>query len=208
MQRRAIADQLAEALARSEAERRQAGRALHDEAGPLLSAAGLRLQLLRMDFPDAAERLHEVMETLDHAMERVRAVSQRLNPSPVHRVGFKNALERLADSCREKFSGEIRFAFTASAHPPLEAAVAIYEVAAEAVGDAIKHADASRIEISVSGSRRLSVRVKDNGGARRPGQALTLVALVARHANVNFEVTPGKGTIVWIHHDLRRSTGG
>ena len=25
--------------------------ALHDEVGPLLSAAGLRLQLLRMDFP-------------------------------------------------------------------------------------------------------------------------------------------------------------
>jgi len=203
-----MADMLTEELAGSQSERRQAGRGLHDEVGPLLTAAGLRLQLLRMDFPEAAERLNEVMHTLDDAMERVRALSQRLSPSPVHRIGLKNALEQLADSYREKFSGKILFGFTSQVRPPIDAAVAIYDLAAAAIRDAIEHAGASRIEISVRGSKHLSLRMKDNGQARQPGQELRLAALVARHAKVTLEVAAGKGTIVWIHHDLRRSSGG
>jgi len=66
----------------------QAGKALHDEIGPLLSAAGLRLQLVKMDFPETAERVREVTETLDNAIDRVRALAQELRPfSPKHRAG-------------------------------------------------------------------------------------------------------------------------
>jgi signal transduction histidine kinase len=59
-----------------------AGRVLHDDIGPLLSSAGLRLQLLRMDYPETAERVREVTEALDQAIDRVRALSQELRPSP------------------------------------------------------------------------------------------------------------------------------
>jgi signal transduction histidine kinase len=60
----------------------RAGKTLHDEIGPMLSAAGLRLQLLRMDFPETAERVREVTESLDQVIDRVRALSQDLKPSP------------------------------------------------------------------------------------------------------------------------------
>jgi signal transduction histidine kinase len=59
-----------------------AGKALHDEVGPLLSAAGLRLQLLRMDFPETADRVPEITQLLDEVIDRVRALSQELSPSP------------------------------------------------------------------------------------------------------------------------------
>ncbi len=59
-----------------------AGKALHDEIGPLLSAAGLRLQLLRMDFPETADRVQEITQSLDEVIDRVRALSQELKPSP------------------------------------------------------------------------------------------------------------------------------
>ncbi len=66
----------------------QAGKTLHDDVGPLLSAAGLRLQLLNMDFPETAERVREVTETLDQAIDQVRALAQELRPfSPKHRSG-------------------------------------------------------------------------------------------------------------------------
>lgn len=55
-----------------------AGKILHDDVGPLLSAAGLRLQILKMDFPGAADQVREVTEILDRAIDRVRAVSQEL----------------------------------------------------------------------------------------------------------------------------------
>ena len=64
-----------------------AGKVLHDEVGPLLSAAGLRLQLLRMDFPDTAERVREVTETLDAAIDQVRALAMDLRPSPFSKNG-------------------------------------------------------------------------------------------------------------------------
>jgi signal transduction histidine kinase len=56
----------------------RAGRILHDDVGPLLSAAGLRLQLIKMDFPETADRVREVTDALDDAIDRVRAVSQEL----------------------------------------------------------------------------------------------------------------------------------
>lgn len=56
----------------------QAGRLLHDEIGPLLSAAGLKLQLVRMDFPESAELVEDVTELLDRAIDQVRAVSRTL----------------------------------------------------------------------------------------------------------------------------------
>ncbi len=59
-----------------------AGKALHDEIGPLLSAAGLRLQLLRMDFPETTDSVREITRSLDEVIDRVRALSQELKPSP------------------------------------------------------------------------------------------------------------------------------
>jgi signal transduction histidine kinase len=58
----------------------RAGKILHDEIGPLLSAAGLRLQLIKMDHPETAESVREVTEALDEAIDRVRALSQELRP--------------------------------------------------------------------------------------------------------------------------------
>ena len=56
----------------------RAARILHDDVGPLLSAAGLQLQLLKMDFPETAEGVRGITELLDKAIDSVRAVSQEL----------------------------------------------------------------------------------------------------------------------------------
>ncbi|HTS77689.1 MAG TPA: histidine kinase dimerization/phosphoacceptor domain-containing protein [Bryobacteraceae bacterium] len=72
----------------------RAGKALHDEIGPLLSAAGLRLQLLRMDFPETEERVREVTASLDQAIDRIREVSQELKPSPFSQKSGSNSAKR------------------------------------------------------------------------------------------------------------------
>ncbi len=56
-----------------------AGRTLHDDVGPLLSAVGLHLQLVATDYPETAERLDKVFHILDDAMERVRSLSRQLS---------------------------------------------------------------------------------------------------------------------------------
>ena len=67
----------------------QVGRTLHDEIGPLLSAAGLQLQLIRMDFPETAGQVRVVTETLDRAIDRIRALSHELSPPDFSKAARK-----------------------------------------------------------------------------------------------------------------------
>jgi signal transduction histidine kinase len=60
----------------------RAGKTLHDDVAPLLTGAGLQLQILRMDHPEAAQQVSEILVTLEDAMDRIRKLSQQLAPSP------------------------------------------------------------------------------------------------------------------------------
>jgi len=60
----------------------RAGKLLHDDIAPLLSAAGLKLHLLSMDFPAATPMAVETTVILEEAMDRVRELSRELCPPP------------------------------------------------------------------------------------------------------------------------------
>lgn len=211
MPARSCTDDLARACVRAQAELRRAGRALHDEIGSLLAVAGVRLQLLRMDVPDLAERTQELGEVLDRAMEAVRALSRDLDPSPVRRLGLKNALLGLGKLHSEARRRQVTVRFTMhstrSGAPPPEVAEVIYQAVSHAVAAAAARADVTRIRISAAGARSLTVRVADNGKPR-PDSSLRMAAMLARHAGLSFETATGKGTIVSIRYALRRPSGG
>jgi signal transduction histidine kinase len=160
----------------------------------------MKLQLLRMDFPDASPAVGEVLETLDHAMERVRALSQELNPSPVYRVGFKTALTNLVETYEERFPGKVSFTFSRPARLREDTAAAMYEAGAATLETTAQYA--TRIGVSVRGDR---LRIQYHGGLRRPPRSFAIIALVAQHAGLTFDVSTGKGTIVSIGNALRRS---
>jgi signal transduction histidine kinase len=204
---KSCADDLARACVQAQAELRRAGRALHDEIGSLLAVAGVRLQLLRMDVPDLAERTEELGEVLDRAMEAVRALSRDLDPSPVRRLGLKNAFLGLAKRHSEARRRQVTMRFTISRALPPEVAEVLYEAASHAVIAAAGRTDVTRIRISAAGARSVTVRVADNGKPR-PDASLAMAAMLARHAGLSFETAAGKGTIVSIRYALRRPSGG
>jgi len=208
MPRRSCAEELARACVQAQAELRRAGRVLHDEIGSLLAVAGVRLQLLRMDVPDLAERTQELGETLDRAMEAVRILSQDLDPSPVRRLGLKNALRNLAKRHSEARRRQVTVRSKLSGALPPEVAELIYQAASHAVMAAAGRTDVTRIRISASGARSVTVRVADNGGEPGPDSSLAMAAMLARHAGLSFETSTGKGTIVSIRYALRRTSGG
>lgn len=201
------ADDLARACVQAQAELRRAGRVLHDDIGSLLAVAGVRLQLLRMDVPDLAERTQELGEVLDRAMEAVRALSRDLDPSPVRRLGLKNALLGLAKRHSEARRRQVTVRYTLSGALPPEVAEVVYEAASRAVAAAAGRADVTRIRITAAGARSVTVRVADNGKPR-PDSSLATAALLARHAGLGFETATEKGTIVSIRYALRRPSGG
>jgi hypothetical protein len=206
MSKNSPADELARECVALYTELRRASGLLHDEVGALLAVAGLRLQLLSMDFPEARARVAEVAEALDGVMELVRKLSRQLEPSPVRRTGLKNALLDLA----EEFGGvTLRYTSTAVLAP-----VAVDAAAAVAPG-------VTRIAISVTGSRSVTARIAWSGRRWRLQNAdkhLAAATLLAQHSGISFEITAkpektrqnktNQGTIVVIQYAGRRPAGG
>src|SRR5580704_12825606 len=112
------ADELAQELFEAKIRLRGAGRALHDHVGPLLSAAGINLDLLRSDHPSAAASAAQVTQALTEAMERIRDLSRELNPPPAAHLGLKRALTALAEACGESYRGRIDLVYDISAGVP------------------------------------------------------------------------------------------
>ncbi len=106
------AEQLARELFETRSKLRASGRTLHDQVGPLLSAAGIRLGLLRADHPEADAAVEQVLLAMEEAMERVRALSRELNPPPAAHLGLRKALSSLMEAMSEAFAGELRFSYT------------------------------------------------------------------------------------------------
>jgi signal transduction histidine kinase len=199
---------LAALCARQQAVLQRAGRSLHDQAGPLLSAAGIHLQLLAMDIPAARGRAQEIARILEQALDNVRTVSQELAASPVYRGGFQSALSRLAEETAESAPVEINVDYALSGPLPRETAIPLYEAASAAVKAAVRHGRATEIDISVRDKPALTLRIADNGHARGRGRALSVAGLLAREAGLRFAIAEGKSTIVSIRaYALRRSTG-
>ena len=213
MSKKSPADELARECVALYTELRGASSLLHDEVGALLAVAGLRLQLLSMDFPEAGARVAEVAQALDGVMEQVRKLSRQLEPTPVRRTGLKNALLDLAESY-----GDVTLRYTATAVLAPVAVDALYRAIASVVAGAAPDPGVTRVAISVGGSRSVTARIKWNGRFRGAGKDLTAAALLARHSGLSFEIAlklekarrdkTNQGTIVVIQYAVRRPAGG
>jgi signal transduction histidine kinase len=199
---------LAEELFETRSALRAAGRALHDQVGPLLSAAGIRLDLLRADHPESTSSVEPVLRALEEAMECVRGLSRELNPPPAAHLGLRKALSNLVASQHDAFAGVIDFSYAATAAPPHDIVAALYEAAAAVVIRAVSDGSATRIAISVRGARSLIVAIESNGKARWRRTELAALTRRARPAGIVLDASTKGSTIVSIRYAARRPSGG
>jgi two-component system NarL family sensor kinase len=156
------------ALKAQEFERRMVSKFLHDKVGQNLTALGLQLDLVRMDLetvsPETSARVVEIQRLLEGMMEEVREYSYELNPSAVERAGLRSALDRLATRVRGRFGGALRVNVDPSLNLDPGIASALYQIAQEAVENAVQHSSCSAIEIAVKSTRTgPSMEIRDNG---------------------------------------------
>lgn len=162
------------ALKAMEFEKKSMSRFLHDSVGQNLTAFGLQLDLMRMDLeniaPDVCERIVEAQHVLEEMMEGVRDYSYELNPSTVERAGLRPALDRLQVRVRERFSGTLRINVDPSLKLDPKIATAIYQIAQEAVENAVQHSGCTMIEVTAKPARAGNyLEVRDNGKGFDPG---------------------------------------
>jgi signal transduction histidine kinase len=150
-------EQLTRLLLRSqEDERRRIARELHDEAGQVLTAVKIELDL---------EGRAEASAMVGRALAQVRDLSNLLRPTVLDDLGLLPALRALADDFTRRTRVEARLA-TPEVTPGLspEAEVAIYRVVQEALTNVARHAGARRVQVAIElEPASVRVRIEDDG---------------------------------------------
>jgi len=115
---------------------------LHDEAGGIIAAARLQLDLAIKDSPNAAiERFEQVRTLLDETGERLRHLSHELRPAILDDLGLLKALTFLAQGISSRSSIKVTVSGELTGRFPLRVELAVYRVVQEALNNAIRHAE-------------------------------------------------------------------
>lgn len=201
-----LAQMLFTTLNEHEAALARVSKLLHDDVSQVLSAVGLQLDAMRMDFstqaPEIDERTAEIQTLLEQAIEQLREISNELNPSIVERAGLQFALERLAGRVQKNFSGTLRLHLDPGTHVPAPIAKTFYKIAECAVQNALARPECSMLDIQVKRSHgEFVLEVSDNGRVEEPGAgAMPLGQLLmdyyASKASLDIRSTTGKGTVI------------
>lgn len=153
-------------LAAQEAERQRVAQELHDEIGQTLTAITLQLgRLARIAPEEVRADIEEARETARGSLEEVRAISKRLRPEALDDLGLASALGVLTDRLSDQtgMTIERRIARGLPALQP-EVELVLYRVAQEALTNAVRHADASRLTLAlVAGEDDVLLTVVDDG---------------------------------------------
>lgn len=195
-----------------EAERRSLARELHDEIGQALTAVKIHLQslLLRPESLRHGPPIEEAVRVVDEALGKVRGLALELRPAQLDDLGLVAALRWFVD--RQSRAAGFPIALEADTIPGrLDPTVetACFRIAQEAVTNALRHARARSIGVSLRWERgALELAVRDNGagfdvgrarsGAGEPSLGLAGMEERATLAGGCFEVrsAPGQGTVV------------
>lgn len=202
----ALAQMLFAAMNEHEAVLSRVSRLLHDDVSQVLSAVGLQLDALRMDFreeaPGIENRAGEIQELLEQAIEQLRDITNELNPSIVERAGLQFALDRLVGKERGTFSGTLRLHFDSSLHVPTIVAKAFYKIAECAVELAKQAEGCTLVDIHVKRSHgEYVLEISDNApledGTPAPlGQLLMEYHASKNHVTLRTERARGKGHVI------------
>ncbi|WP_232677453.1 histidine kinase [Nocardioides sp. R-C-SC26] len=191
-------------VAAREEERRRLRNDLHDGVGP--SLAGIALQVdalavgLDVESPDAAARVRAVRDRIRDAVAEVRAVSHGLRPPVLDQLGLEESLRQLVRGA-EPIGGVADVGDLGEVSAASE--VAAYAIAAEAVGNVVRHSGASHLRVEADRvGEELRVRVVDNGRGM-PGTVVGGVGTASMRqrateigGRVVHEPNPGGGTAV------------
>jgi signal transduction histidine kinase len=137
---------------------------LHDELGPILSF--VKMCISSFELPDEYDReqRQKAKDQIDNAIKRIRGISNDLMPDTLITKGLIMGLREYIGFLSQV--NDIRFTFEAPDHieMPEDKSVNIYRIIQELLYNAIKHANASEIEIEIIKKRSmLMLKVADNG---------------------------------------------
>ncbi|MFJ3673952.1 CHASE3 domain-containing protein [Streptomyces sp. NPDC090106] len=193
----------------TEAVHRRTARDLHDGAQQRLVSLMIGLRLAREMLPETetatADLLDQSIDNAQTAINELRELASGIYPLVLTVKGLVAAVKDLASRCPVPIVVESRDERRISSTVESNA----YFVVAEAVTNAVKHAQASRIDVSVEFNDVLRIRIADDGvggvGKARAGSGITGLAdrVAAFDGKLAIDSPPGGGTTISIQIPIR-----
>lgn len=194
-----------------EKERARIARELHDESGQSLTSLKISLDLIRAllpeDMADIKESLTDVLSLTDKTMNNLRLLSHNLRPPGLDAYGLDAALTGLCQDFMAHTQLSIRYVGEPLPNLAALSALSLYRFAQEALTNAMKHAQATEIEMTLTRDLdMIRLTVKDNGQGfvppdleeNVPAQGSGLLGMMERLEMVNgrlaIESTISKGS--------------
>jgi signal transduction histidine kinase len=166
---------LMEAMLDSEEnERRRLAGDLHDSVGGMLSTIRVGLTTIAKQMPDPRS-LEQSKQLLDDTITSVRRISLDLMPSTLDKFGLIPALKEICERFQSAAFVPVNFHDSGDVKPiDRKRELKAFRIVQELLNNAIKHAQASAIEVSVSGKDQLTIKVEDDGIGFDPASKETL----------------------------------
>jgi signal transduction histidine kinase len=221
-QLRTLASELALA---EERERRSIAVDLHDRVGHTLAMCQIKVNQLQAAAGDAetADDLEKVSEWLEAAIGDTRSLIMEISPPALYELGLEAALDELCHDLQQQhhLAAEL---VDDGADKPLgeDARAAMYRSVRELAINAVKHAHATRLTISVQrDGDRIAVQVADDGVGFDPEAAKKESAHRASYGlfsigerlsylggKMQIDSRPGRGTVVTLEAPLQKPGAG
>ena len=205
----------AECLRVCERERASIGQELHDDLCQLLAGMSCMVDVLAKQVVRTRPELHsefdDLAAQLHHGMDRTRALSHGLVPARLVEAGLAAALTELARQTRLIRRADVRLSLPKVL--PLHSAeqtLHLYRIAQEAIGNALRHGQASRVTLSVRCAKGLCTLAVSDNGRGLPACSSDQVQGIGLHvmryradilgARFCLRSRPGKGVMVSVRY--------
>lgn len=204
---RQLQDTQAHLLRVSEHEQQRIGQDLHDDVVQEFVGIALNTELVLEDLtdkePKAAEELRKVLSKVDEATLKTRRLARGLAPVNLDRLGLVGAMQSLCQDVSQFYG--VQCILRCPEYLSLEEErlrLNVFRMVQEAVHNAIKHAQASRIEVRFQvNARGLQFQIQDNGigfdpGLHKEGMGLQILRYRAAsiHGQLAIASAPEQGT--------------
>lgn len=215
--RTALQELSARSLRAQEDERRALSRELHDEVGQAFSTILMEIENLQ-DYirePALEPRLRSIRGLAESGVNETRNMALLLRPSMLDDFGLLPALEWQGREAAKRTGLSVSISASELADQlPEEHKTCVYRVVQEALNNCARHAQATKVQVAVSGRlERIVLTVQDDGcgfdAARVRGLGLLGMEERVRHLGGDFSIdsSPGRGTRLNVQLPLASLTG-
>ena len=157
---------LARLVRAQEEERQRIALDIHDDSIQVMTAVGMRLQLLHrvLTDPEDVAALVNAQETVRLTIQRLRRLLFELHPPSLDRVGLSAALCDHSRLIEDEGGPQVAIEDRMRVEPPPGSRTIAYRIGQEALTNVRKHARAKRVDIVLEGDRGgTRVTIRDDG---------------------------------------------